>query len=300
LTWKRNGEYVHLHLIPRLGKIPLSKLRPQHVQALYSTKLEEGLSPTTVRHLHAALHRALDSALRLGLVQRNVSEMVDPPRMHHREMTALSAEQARALLNAAAGNRLEALYVLALTTGMRQGELLALKWRDIDLNEGTLQVRASLQRTRGGFVFAEPKTSRSRRHLALPIVAIEALRKHRARQAEESLRLGEMWEDLDLVFPNTLGRPLDGINLLKYWFFPLLKKAGLPRMRFHDLRHTAATLLLSRGINPKVVSEVLGHAQVSITLDVYSHVTPHMQQMAAKAMDAALGEDPRTGADTSP
>lgn len=288
-TWKRYVEYVRLHMIPKLGKIPLSKLTPQQVQLLYAEKLEEGLSTTTVHHLHAVLHRAIHAAVRLGLVQRNVCDMVDPPRMRRNEMAVLSPEQVRALLEAAAGERLEALYVLAVSTGMRQGELLALKWREVDLDGASLQVRATLQYTSEGFVFADPKTEHSRRRVTLPAMAVEALRHHRVRQLAERLQLGDAWTDLDLVFPNAVGKPIDGINLLKYWFFPLLKKAGLPRIRFHDLRHTAATLLMARGINPKIVSEMLGHSHVSITLGLYGHVTPTMQQQAADAMDAVLG-----------
>jgi integrase len=288
-TWQRYEQYVRLHLIPTLGAVVLSKLTAQQVQGLYAKKLAEGLSTTTVHHLHMVLHRALDAALRLELVHRNVCDMVDPPRMAHHEMTTLSEDQARAFLSAAAGDRLEALYVLALATGMREGEMLALKWRDVDLEQGTLQVRATLQNIGGAFTLAEPKTDKSRRRIALSKTAIEALRQHRVRQAEERLQLGQAWSDMDLVFPNTIGQPIDASNLYKYWFLPLLKKAGLPPMRFHDLRHTAATLLLGRGINPKIVSEMLGHSQIGITLGLYSHVTPHMQQQAADAMDAALG-----------
>ncbi len=203
-------------------------------------------------------------------------------------MTTLAEAQAKVLLLAAAGDRLEALYAVALATGMRLGELLALKWRDVDLEGRSLQVRATLQNIAGRFEFSEPKTSRSRRRIVLSRLATEALRQHKVRQETERLSAGGAWEDLDLVFLNTIGRPLDGRNLLHCWFRPMVKKAGLPRMRFHDLRHTAATLLLSRGINPKIVSEMLGHSSVSVTLDIYSHIMPHMQQQAADAMDAAL------------
>jgi integrase len=235
------------------------------------------------------LHRAFDAALRLGLVQRNVCDVVEVPRMRHYEMTTLSEEQVQHLLRAATGERLEALYVLALATGMRQGELLALTWRDVDLESASLHVRSTLHVTREGYVFAEPKTKLSRRTIALSPIAVNALRAHRMRHVEERLRAGQAWEDLDLVFPNSVGRPIDGIHLLKYRFYPLLAQAGLPRMRFHDLRHTSATLLLGRGVNPKIVSEMLGHSHVSVTLGIYSHVLPHMQLEAAKAMNEALG-----------
>jgi integrase len=240
----------------------------------------------------AAPNRALpEGALRLGLAQRNVSELVDPPRMRHHEMTTLSEQQARALIDATRSMRHEALYVVALATGMRLGELLALKRRDIDLERATLNVRATLQRTSEGLILAAPKTAHNRRTIALSRTAVAAFRQHRARQLEERLGKGEAWHDMDLVFANEIGRPLEAGNVLRRSFWPLLKRAELPHMRFHDLRHTAATLLLGRGINPKVVAEMLGHSHISITLGLYSHVTPHMQQQAAAAMDGALGED---------
>jgi integrase len=288
-TWETYESYVRLHFLPSLGRMMLTKLTAQQLQLLYAKKLEEGLTTTTVHHLHTIVHKALSNAMRLGLIQRNVCDLIDPPRMRHHEMTTLSEEQARLLLTTASGKRLEALYVLALATGMRQGELLALRWRDVDLDGSTLRVRATLQRTEAGFVFAEPKTAQSRRRIALSKTVVDALRQHKIRQLEERLAAVNVWEDHDLVFPNIIGKPLEAGNVLRRSYWPLLRRAGLPRMRFHDLRHTAATLLLGRGINPKIVSEMLGHSNVSITLTIYSHVTPHMQQQAADAMDAALG-----------
>ena len=203
-------------------------------------------------------------------------------------MATLSPEQARMLLETAASERLEALYVLALSAGLRQGELLALRWRDINFDAGSVQVRGSLQRTTGGLTIAEPKTARSRRLITLTAAAANALRRHRSAQAKERLRLGAIWEDNDLVFANEIGRPIEAGNLLRRSFWPLLERAGLPHMRFHDLRHTAATLMLGQGVHPKVVAEMLGHSQISVTLDLYSHVTPTMQQQAARAMDSVL------------
>lgn len=287
-TWVGYELRMRLHVIPTLGATRLTKLTAQQVQLLYAQKLEEGLSTTTVHHIHAVLHRAFDAALRLGLVQRNILDMVEVPRMLHHEMKTLSAEQAQQLLAVARGNRLEALYVMALATGMRQGELLALRWHDVDLDGGSLQVRAAVHYTKDGYVFAEPKTKHSRRRIALSQMCVTALREHRALQQVEREALGSAWTDLDLVFPNTVGTPFGAENLVQREFYPLLKQAGLPRVRFHDLRHTAATLLLERGINAKVVSEMLGHSDVSITLGIYTHVMPHMQQQAADAMDAAL------------
>ena len=290
-TWKRYHDLLMLHVAPTLGNVPITKLTAQHIQRLYAIKLAEGLSPTTVHHLGTVLHGALAKAERLGVVARNVAELVDTPRIAHHDMQVLDAGQVRTLLEAVRGDRLEALYVLAITTGMRQGELLALRWRDVDLTSQSLQVRATLHRTKEhGYVLAAPKTKQSQRRIKLSNTAVEALHAHRVRQHAERLALGPAWDDtLDLVFRNTVGKPQDVMNLLHYHFYPLLKRAGLPRIRFHDLRHTAATLLLGRGINPKIVSEMLGHASISITLDTYSHVLPDMQDQAAAAMDAALG-----------
>jgi integrase len=221
-------------------------------------------------------------------VARNVADLVTPPRAERHEMQTLSPEQARAFLEAAQGDRFHALYVLALSTGMRQGELLALRWHDVGLETSTVQVTGSLQQVNGGYVVTEPKTHSSRRRLVLTKSAIEALRLHRVAQAEERLRLGPAWEDNDLVFANEIGGFVDASNLVRRSFLPLLRRADLPRVRFHDLRHSAATLLLGRGVHPKVVAEMLGHSQISVTLDLYSHVTPTMQQEAASVMDAVL------------
>jgi integrase len=201
---------------------------------------------------------------------------------------------ARALLDAAKGDRFEALYVLALTTGMREGELLGLRWRAVDLERGAVQVRVTLRRTTEGFTTTETKTARSRRQLILTPLAVNALRRHHIHQLEERAAAGEAWEDHDLVFPNTIGRPMEASNFLYRECLPLIKKAGVPRIRFHDLRHTAATLLLLQKVNPKVVSEMLGHSSVAITLDLYSHVLPDMQYEAMKAMSRLLGEQQNT------
>jgi integrase len=283
-SYRRCEDYVRLHLVPKLGKVVLSKLTAQQVQGLYSQKLKEGLSARTVHHLHVTLHHALKDAFRLGLVQRNVAEMVKPPRPEHREMRTLTAIAANHLLDVAQGDRFEALYVLALTTGMRRGELLALRWQDIDLEQRSLQVKVSLQESGSTFIVAEPKTAYSRRRILLSQAAVDALRAHRIRQNEERLLLGPVWQDNDLVFPNQIGKLMDPSGFVQM-FKQLLVKAGLPPIRFHDLRHTAATLLLERGVMPKTVSEMLGHSSVKITLDLYGHVTPRMQQAVADTMD---------------
>jgi integrase len=288
-TWERYEEYVRLHLVPTLGKTALTKLTAQQVQALYAAKRTGGLSATTVRHLHATLHAALEQALRLGLVQRNVTELVDKPRIVRREMKTWIPEQARMFLATTAGTRLHALYLLALATGMRQGELLALRWRDVDLEHGALSVTASLQRPKSGLKLnPRPKTRSSRRRISLAPELVAILRGHRAVQLAERLSQGELWVDQDLVFCNSIGGPYRSTNLEHHNFKPLVKRAGVPEIRFHDLRHTAATILLLEGVNPKVVSEMLGHASVAITLDLYSHVLPNMQRDAAAAMASVL------------
>ncbi len=287
-TWLRYEQLLRLHVVPEIGNVRLVRLTPQHLQKLYAGRLEAGLSPASVVQLHAVLRRALGRAARWDLVTRNVAGLVTPPRLERREMSTLSPEQARSLLDAADGDRLEALYTLAVTTGMRQGEILALRWREVDLDGGSLQVKATLQRNHEGFVFAEPKTAHSRRQVALAGAVVRGLHRHRVRQAEERLQIGTAWEDNDLVFANEVGRPIEATNLRNRSFWPLLKRAALPRIRFHDLRHTAATLLLGEGMHPKIVSEMLGHSKIAITLDLYSHVTPTMQRQAAETMDAVL------------
>lgn len=289
-TYSNYEAYVRLHIVSALGKVKLSRLTPQQLQALYAKKLREGLSSTSVAHLHAVIHRALRQALRWGLVATSVAEAVDPPRRRRIEYRALTPEEARRFLDKARGDRFEALYVLALTAGLREGELLALRWKDLDLEGKSLQVVQTVRRSRiqKELVFSEPKTDRSRRRVVLTELAISALRRHRVAQMEERLKAGTLWEDNDLVFPNSVGRPVEAGNMLHRSFGPLLDRAGLPRIRFHDLRHSAATLLMSRGIHPKVVSEMLGHSQITITMDLYSHVLPTMQREAATVMEDIL------------
>lgn len=288
-TVQRHREYVELHIVPGLGRHKLARLTPQQVQAFYADRLATGLASTTVNHMHATLHKALESAVRLGIIPRNVSDLVEVPRVRESQMHVLSREEARRLLDAVSGHRLEALFALALATGMRQGELLALHWREVDLEDGVLRVRATLKRNKrtGEWLFAEPKTRRSRRQIALAGEIVATLRQHRMRQAEERLRAGSAWQDMDLVFCSPVGEPLSARGVVRQ-LEKVLARAGVSRIRFHDLRHTAATLLLAARVNPKIVSEMLGHASISITLDIYSHVLPDMQQDAASVMGAVL------------
>jgi integrase len=286
-TWIRYGELIE-HARKRLGKTALNRITAQQLEKLYADLMEDGLSSSTVHHLHMALHRSLDDALRKDVIQRNVTGLVNVPAIAESEMHPLNREQAQRFLVAIKGDYNEALYTLAISTGMRAGELLALHWQDVDLEGGTLLVRFSVRRQPEGFVFTEPKTKHGRRKIVLTRPVIEVLREHRVRQVAQRLTIGEAWQDYDLVFCGPTGSPAEGANLSRAHFKRLLCKAEAPDIRFHDLRHTAATLMLLRGVPTKVVSEMLGHASIAITLDTYSHVLPSMQHDAAAAMEDVL------------
>jgi integrase len=286
-TFERYEQIVRMHIKPALGRVKLKNLTPTHVRGLYKEKLQSR-SPRTVQYIHVTLHKALKQAVNDGLVPRNVTDSVKPPQVRREEIHPLTPEQVNALLNAARGDRLEALYMLAIHTGLRQGELLGLKWEDVNLEEGTLQVRRTLTTAKGGPVLSTPKTKGSRRSVKLTQSAVEALRCHLQQQLGEIDMAGSLWEENGLIFASETGEPLERRSIVKYQFKKVLKCAGLPDIRFHDLRHTCATLLLGRNVNPKIVSEMLGHATIAITLDTYSHVLPNMQDEAAKALEDAL------------
>ncbi|HEX6349873.1 MAG TPA: tyrosine-type recombinase/integrase [Candidatus Dormibacteraeota bacterium] len=279
--------YARRHIIPELGHLRLDRLRPEHVQGLIDRKLAEGLSPQTVVHIRGILRRALNRALRFGLVGRNVVTLTDPPRLDRKQVAPLEPDQARAFLEAVRGDRMEALYVLALTTGLRQGELLGLTWSGLDAVTGEVRVSQALQRVHGELRFVAPKTAKSRRSVTLPEIALDALRGHRARQAEDRLLAGSDWKESDLVFTTRRGTPLEPRNATR-GFKRLLRRARLPNIRFHDLRHSFATLLLIQGASPRVVMEMLGHSQIALTMNTYSHVIPAMQREAAARLDALL------------
>jgi integrase len=245
------------------------------------------LAPRTVRYIHVTLNKALKQAVADGLISRNAASSVKSPKPKKKESRPLDREQVREFFDAVSGERLEPLYLLAVTAGLRKGELLGLKWEDLDLETGMLQVRRSLSETRSGHIFEAPKSGKGR-SVRLTQRALNALRKHRTRQLEERMKLAGVWQEHGLVFPSHVGTPIGGRNLSRS-FKRHLERAGLPRsFRFHDLRHTCATLLLRRGVNPKFVQELLGHDDVSVTLNIYSHVLPGMGDHAALAMEAAL------------
>lgn len=276
------------HALRVLGRIPVAKLQPADLQRLYDERRKSGAAPRTVLHLHRAVYRCLRDAERWGDAARNVARLVDAPKAPRAEMHTLAADEARVLLRAAEGDRLEGLVVLALATGARQGELLGLSWRDVDLDAGTIAIRVSLQPTSRGLELAEPKTAHSRRRIEIEPRVVAALRRHRAAQAMEARVAGDGYHDRGLVFCDELGRPLDGRRVTAAWFRPLLVRAGLPRVRFHDLRHSYASIALAQGVHPKVVQEALGHSTIAVTMDLYSHVVPSLQREAARTMGAAL------------
>lgn len=292
-TYVSYASVVRVHLAPGLGQLPLARLSPQQVQAFLNAKSASGLSPRTVGYLRAVLRQALGQAERWGMVTRNVARLAEPPRISRREVRPFSPEEARRFIEVIRGDRLEALYLVALAVGLRQGEILGLAWSDVDFEASTLTVRNALQRIDGALVLVEPKSATSRRVVALPTVAVDALRVHRLRQRTERLLAGSRWHDdpRDLVFRTTVGTPMDGIAVTRR-FQAVLRAAGLPRQRFHDLRHACASLLLAQGVAPRVVMETLGHSQIGLTLNTYSHVIPALGRAAADQMDAVLGSRP--------
>ena len=293
-TYEAYRYMVEPHLVPFLGALKLRDINPVHVRALYREKLEAGLSAATVRKMHAVLSKAMKQAVMDGLVHRNVCDSVRPPRLARKEIRPLDPEQAGALLRAAASDRLEALYVLAVHTGMREGELLGLKWEDVSLDgeEPVLRLRRALVREAGKVALGELKTPKSRRQVRLTRAAAGALRAHLARQMEEIERAGPSYRAGGLVFATESGSPINPSNLRNRSFKPPLRRAGLAGICFHDLRHTCATLLLTRNVHPKLVQELLEHATISMTLDTYSHFLPSMGDQTVRAMEAALGSAP--------
>jgi integrase len=286
-TFERYEQLSRVHIAPAIGRVELKKLTPAHVQGLYRAKLDEGLAERTVEYIHTTLRKALNQAVKWQLVPRNAADATTAPRPRKQEMTALDREQARRLLNTARGDRFEALYVLAVAAGLRQGELLGLKWVDLDLEKGMLSVRRSLRMDKDGAHYTEGKRDRSRRRIELGGGTVGALRAHRKRQLEERVRYTGLWEDHGLVFCQKDGRPVHRRHLERE-FYKLLERAGLPKITFHGLRHTCASLMLLNNTPAKVVSEMLGHADVAFTLKVYSHVLPGMQRSAADGMDEML------------
>ncbi len=294
-TYKRYAGIIRKHLKPALGHRKLKDLDRAEVRKLYASK-GDTLSPRTVDYIHITLQKALSQAVRDDLIPRNVAAGERPHSTRHASpdrVKALSPAQVRALLDAARGMRNEALYVVALHTGLRQGELLGLKWTDIDLEAGKLAVRRALKVTDHGLDFGPPKNKASRRSVSVPLskTAVAALRAHRTRQNEERLRLGDLWQDHDLVFPNRVGKPLDHNNLYYREYKPLLHSAGLGDevFTFHSLRHTFATELFNQRKRPKIIQSLLGHSSIVQTMDTYSHLLDDVDDDEVGGLDEAFG-----------
>jgi len=296
-TYESYARNIRLHVLPRLGETPLQRLGAAQLNGLYAHLLTEGrangeggLAPRTVRYVHVILHKALRDAVRWSLLTRNPADFADPPTpksARSAEMRTWSAAELRAFIQHTAAHRLHAAFVLAATTGMRRGEIAGLKWADLDEAASRLAVRRSLVTAGYEVVWSDPKTERSRRNIALDPATLGAVRAHRARQAKEKLALGPAYEDQDLVFAREDGRPMHPERLSKL-FTGSVRDAKLPRIRFHDLKHTHATLALQAGVHPKIVSERLGHGDVGITLNTYSHAIPALEEEAAVRVAALV------------
>ena len=283
---------IRQHLIPKLGNLLLTQVKPEHLQKYYSEMLNSGrcnssrgLSAQTVRHHHTALHKALQTAVEWGLLSRNVADAVRPPRAERSEMRTWGEDDITHFLEAAKHTPYYALFYTALFTGMRRSELLALHWQDVDFILSQVYVSRSLHQLRdGSYVFRPTKTAKGRRTVALPPSAILVLNEHRGKQERDRAMLGISLKDDDLVFSALNGKPIRPNTITRAW--PMLAvRAGLKAIRLHDARHTHASLMLKQGIHPKIVQERLGHSTIAITLDTYSHVSPGLQQAAAKSFD---------------
>ena len=278
------------NLIPALGGIALVKLTPRHVERMMADQIRAGVAPRSVAHNRAVLRNALATGMRWGVVARNVANLAEPPLVPEWEVRALTLDRAQALLRAVEGDRLAAVFHVALGLGLRQSEALGLRWSDVDLSEGSMRIQRTLQRVDGAYRFFDPKTPRSRRTIPIPPPVVRALRDHRARQLSERLKVGSAWQGETwggLIFTNEIGEPLASFHVTGR-FRSLLKAAGLPDMRYHDLRHGAATLMAAQGVPARVAMEVLGHSQISTTMEIYSHVADESQRDAVNRVADAL------------
>lgn len=287
-TIKSYESYLNKHIIPELGHVRLGDLAPQDVQAFLNGRTKAKLSPRTVQYLRAILRSALTQAQAWGYVERNAAALARPPRMEKREIQTLSGEEAQRFIAATADDRLGNLFAVALYSGLRQGELLGLRWPDVDLDKGTLRVRKAIQKHGGEWRFVDPKSESSRRTVQLSPAAVAILADQKRLVAASRRTLGGGWQEWGLVFPSQVGTPLDGTNVTKH-LQRQLRGAGLPVVTFHALRHTCATLLMEYGIPARVVMDQLGHSQINLTLNTYSHVRPTMLRAAADALERALG-----------
>ena len=286
-TWLSYQRNIERHVIPALGNMELQRLTPAQLTAFYRSLLTAGrldgrgsLSAKSVKNIHGVLHSAFKDAMRWGYVARNVADATDPPKVVTPEMRVWSPTELRSFLAHVRDDRLYAAWMLFTTTGMRRGEVAGLRWSDVDLTTGRVTPRKPRVQVNYKVHVSEPKTAKGKRSLALDPVTVAALREHRARQAEQRLAVGPRWRDSRLVFTWPDGRPIHPQRFSK-WFEQHTRAAGLPRIRLHDVRHSYATAALAAGIPAKVVSERLGHANIAITMDTYSHVLPGLDELAA-------------------
>jgi integrase len=276
---------VRLHINPALGTVPLAELRPQHIQTFLREMVEKhGKSEGTALRTYAVLKRALEQAVRWNLILRNAAALVDAPRQHTSEMLVFTKEQAHALLAHVKGDRLEAYYTVAMSLGLRLGEALGLHWQDVDFTRGTITILYSLQRANGKLNLYETKNRTSNRTIKMPQLIRDALQQHQARQDAEREALGSKWQESGFVFTTGKGTPIDPRNMARL-YKRHLRALELPDFRVHDMRHTAASLMLAQGVPLKMVSEILGHSSSRVTLDIYAHVYEEGRQQAADKID---------------
>lgn len=289
-TFESYEDVLRLYIRPAIGGKKLSDIRPLDLQALYSNLQERGLSARTIRYAHSVLASSLTQAVKWRMAAQNPALLVELPRSSRKEMAALSPDSAARFLAEATRDHLGVLFAFALATGLRPSEFMGLQWKDIELGTGIVTVcRTLVRRKGGGWYYGEPKTPRSRRNIPLPVSMLRALITHKRQQAETRMKAGAEYQNNDLVFATNDGTPLMLRNIIRRHFRPILKRAGLPEtLRLYDLRHTCATLMLSAGVHPKVASERLGHSSVMLTMDVYSHVLPSMQQDATEKLESIL------------
>jgi integrase len=280
-TYRSYEGVIRCHINKHIGGVRLADLRGVQVQALYSAMERDGASPRLRQLAHAVLRRAMSQAVRWNLISANPCDAAERPRVRRKEVSTLTPDEIKVLLKTAKSHRLSALFVMAVGTGMRQGELFALTWPEIDLDAGVVNVQHTLEEIDGRFRLKEPKSAAGRRRVDLPTFVVKALREHRKRMLAEGHVSGP-------VFCDRHGGWLRKSNLIRQIFKPMLEKAGLPDVRFHDLRHGHATWMLTLGEHPKVVQERLGHSQISLTLDTYSHVLPSVQRAAAENLNRAF------------
>jgi integrase len=288
-TYYSYEQNVRLYLKPHLGPIQLSRLGPQHIQSFMNTQLNEGRSPRLVQYQRTVLRCALNQAMKWNLVPRNAATLVDPPRYNKPEAAPLNPDEVNKFLKAIKQDPFETLFHVALTLGLREGEVLGLRWQDIDFQTGIVRIRGSLQRIDKKLQLVEVKTERSKRSLPIPKSLLSSLKAHRRRQLEQKMLAGAEWKEHDLVFTTGKGMPLFARNVIRS-YHRLLSISQVKRRRFHDLRHSCATFLLAKNIPARTVMDILGHSNISLTMNTYSHVMREMLRDAAEAMNAVISQ----------